>query len=163
MRAKLRMAVWLIVTGFLFMGGVKVGAVYAQSSGSALSPEALQAMDRGKAAAEQKEWDLAIKYFSEAQRAAPTSPYSLFNLAWAYYNADGRELIAIAWYRAYLAGTPNAANAQQVRERAVQLEVKAEANIGKLIRRAREASSSIEDYLQGTEQSEWLADAASVE
>jgi len=78
-------------------------------------------MTRGMAAAEQQEWDLAIKYFSEARKAAPTWPSAQFNLALAYDSAGGRELNAIAWYRAYLASAPNAANAQQVRAQIVKL------------------------------------------
>ena len=107
--------------------------------------EAQTAMDRGLAAAKQKEWELAIKYFSEAQKAAPTSPKALFNLALAYDSAGGRELITIAWYRAYLAALPNAANAKQVEKRIIELEIKVEATIGKLIRKAMTATARLPD------------------
>jgi len=105
--------------------------------------DAQTAMDRGMAAAKQKEWELAIKYFTEAQKAAPTSPKALFNLALAYDSAGGRELITIAWYRAYLAAMPDAANAKQVEKRLLELEIKVEATIGKLIREAMKATARL--------------------
>ena len=121
MRDELRVAARLLVVGLL-LGGVSGSVVLAQSQGSDFPPKAQKAMTRGMAAAEQQEWDLAIKYFSEARKAAPTWPSAQFNLALAYDSAGGRELNAIAWYRAYLASAPNAANAQQVRAQIVKLE-----------------------------------------
>ena len=109
--------------------------------------EAQTAMDRGLAAAKQKEWELAIKYFSEAQKAAPTSPRALFNLALANDKHGGRELLALAWYHAYLAAAPDANNAAQISTRLTQLEIKVEANVGKLITRAQKAARSMDDYL----------------
>ena len=123
-RCRLKSAARLLLAGLLLLCGLKVGAVYAQSSGSTLSPEAEQAILRGKAAAQQQKWDLAIKYFGEARKAAPNSPHVLFNLALAYDKSGGKEFLAIAWYRAYLTSAPNAPDAEEVRSRIEILKVK---------------------------------------
>ncbi|MCB7128586.1 MAG: tetratricopeptide repeat protein [Candidatus Brocadiales bacterium] len=117
--------------------------VQAQSTTTPLPPEAQEAYERGYAAAEQGEWGLAIKYFSEAQKAAPESPEVLFNLAFACSNAGGRDILAIAWYRAYLAAAPDAPNAAEVRKEIINREVKVEANINELFRLAKDAAAEI--------------------
>lgn len=114
----------------------------------ALPAEAQTALERGLSAAKQGEWEMAIKYFSQAQKAAPESPEVLFNLALASVRAEGRDLLAIAWFRAYLAAAPKAPNAQQVRAQILDLEIKVEGTIGKLIRFAKDTAAQIppDDY-----------------
>ena len=125
---------------FLFSITMPHTTIYAQED--PLSPEAQEAMNRGLSAARQQEWELAIKYFSEARRAANDSRSAMFNLAMAYDKAGRYELLAITWYRAYLAAASAARDLQpqnqKVRERVTDLEVKAEANIQRLIQRAKE-------------------------
>ena len=133
----------LLCAGFLVMAVSSTSPALAQTSGSALPPEAQKAYERGYAAAEQGEWGLAVKYFSEAQKAAWKSPEVLFNLAFACSNAGGRDILAIAWYRAYLAAAPDAPNAAEVRKEIINLEVKAEANVSELLRRAKDAAGEI--------------------
>ena len=86
-----------VLAGLLILSGVSGTEAFAQTT---LPPKAQKAMTRGMAAAEQQEWDLAIKYFSEAQEAAPTSPRALFNLALAYYSAGDHEVSAVIFFRA---------------------------------------------------------------
>lgn len=108
--------------------------VRAQQADSQLPEAARQAMRRGIAATKQGEWELAIRYFSEAQEAAPGSHTALFNLGLACDKAGGRELVSIPWYRAYLAAAPHAANAEQVRQRIAELEIAVESRVRKLLR-----------------------------
>lgn len=131
-----------IVGALLFWVASGGAPVPAQAAG--LSAEATEAMQYGVAAAKQQEWELAIKYFDKAREAAPYAPNVLFNLALAHDNKGSHELIAIAWFRAFLAAAPGAANAEQVRGRIVALKVKAEANIAKLIAKAEEAAEQID-------------------
>ena len=135
----------ITVRGLLLLIGLVFAGPLPTSAQDALPPEAQAAMQRGLAAAKQQEWQLAIKYFGEAREAAPYAPEALFNLALAHDRLGGRELLAIAWFRAYLAAAPGAANAGQVRERIFELEVKVEANAAKLIRTAKEAAARLPD------------------
>ena len=135
----------LSVPIFLILLSVYVPETSAQTQPSNLPPEAQEAMSRGLAAAKQQQWELAIKYFGEARKAAPTSPEALFNLALASDKAGGRELIAIAWYRAYLAGAPKATNTREVKARIADLEVKTEVTNRKLIQKAKEMESQVSE------------------
>ncbi len=103
-------------------------AVLSQTGVSLSAPTAL---DRGLAAAKQERWDAAIKYFTEAQEQTPYDPQVLFNLGLAYAKA-GREIMAITWFKAYLAASPSAENAAQVRQEIVNLEIANEARREKL-------------------------------
>jgi tetratricopeptide (TPR) repeat protein len=141
------MAARLGLAGLLLLGGVSAGSVaLAQSSGSALSPAAKGAYLRGVAAANQGDWELAIKYFGEAREEAPTWPDALHNLAISSHKAGGRELIAIAWYQAYLAAAPNADDADQVRAWIAELDIKVEARLRRLIQRVKKNAGQIKDW-----------------
>jgi hypothetical protein len=82
------------------------------------------------------------------REAAPESPHVLFNLALAYSRAGSRDLLAIAWFRAYLAAAPKAPNAQQVRAQILDHEVEIGATAQKLFSNALEAASQIPDDYQ---------------
>ena len=141
MRGELRTAARLLLAGLLLLGGLKVSAVFAQAPGSTLSPAAKGAFIQGVSAADQKDWELAIKYFGQAREEAPIWPDALYNLAYSHQQAGGRELIAIAWYQAYLAAAPGAADADQGRIWIVELEGKVESRVRRLIRNLEEISS----------------------
>jgi len=134
-----------VFTGFITLGVFTATFVQAQTSGTALSPDVQKSYESGYAAAEQGEWVLAIEHFSEAQKAAPESPEVLFNLALSCSNAGGRDILAIAWFRAYLAAAPKAPNAQQVRKEIASLEAKVEATIRNLIGLAMDTAEEIID------------------
>ena len=110
---------------------------------SALPPEAQKEFDRGLAAAEQKQWDLAVRHFADAQKSARTSPQVLFNLGLAYGKA-GHLLPGIVWLHAYLAAVPQAANADAVRKEITRLEVAQEAITASIIQQASDAASHLE-------------------
>lgn len=107
-----------------------------------------EAMARGLSAARQQDFELAVKYFNQAKEADLYSPYVQFNLALAYEKAGGKELLAIACYRSFLAMAPRAANAEQVRKKIIDLEIKVESNIRKLIRTAKDASLTLGNYFE---------------
>ncbi len=106
-------------------------------------PEVEDALKRGFAMAQRERWNLAIRYFSNAQEMAPTDPVVLFNLALANDRAPGRNVIAVAWYRAYLAAAPNAKNAEKVRNRVVDLEIESEAVIQDLLATAEAVAAQL--------------------
>ncbi len=127
----------------IFLALLIVGPV--QTFGSTLPPKAQVSYERGFAAAEQGEWGLAVEYFNKAQRVVPGSSEILFNLALACSNAGGRDVLAIAWFRAYLAVDPDAANAVQVRKEILGLEVRVEATVRKLFRKANDTAAMVVD------------------
>jgi tetratricopeptide (TPR) repeat protein len=109
------------------------GAGLAAQGGTSLSPEARQAMEKGLAAANSKDYRLAIRHFEEARKIAPYAPELLFNLGLAESRTPGRELAAMVWLKAYLAADPEAAGAQKVQNLCSQLDATAEGTIKKLI------------------------------
>lgn len=98
---------------------------------------------KGFAAAKAKDWESAIASFQEAQSKTSLDPVVLFNLGLAYDMQGGRELLAICWYKAYLAAAPKASNAKAAQERITQLDAQAEKNIRLLIQRAYDAATDL--------------------
>ena len=119
--------------------------VTARTYGSALSPEAEENYERGIAAAEQGEWELAVEYFNKAHWKALGSPEVLFNLALACSSAGGRDMLAILWFRSYLAAAPDAANTEQVRKEILKLEIRVEATVRKLFSMANDTAAIVVD------------------
>lgn len=85
-------------------------------------------------------------------------PVLYLNLALAYDNKGGSDLIADVWYRAYLASTPEDDNAEEILARIAFLEKNAEALLNKMIQGARENAAMISNAAQRSE-----AEAAIVE
>lgn len=115
------LCVALLVTGYF------ESQVSAENATENRPPGVEDALKRGFAMAQRQRWALAIRYFGNAQELAPTDPVVLFNLALANDRAPGRNVVAAAWYRAFLAGAPTAPNAEKVRARVVDLEIESEA------------------------------------
>lgn len=107
-----------------------------------LPPQAQAELDRGLAAAEEKQWDLAIKHFAEAQNTARTNPQILFNLGLAHDKA-GHELAALAWLQAYLAAAPRAPNADAIRKEIARLDIATEAKINTLAKLAIDSANKL--------------------
>ncbi len=111
-----------------------VGAAHAQGAPQAERPrEAQEALARGFAFAQEKQWTLAIRYFRAAQQSAPTDPAILLNLGLANQQLSGRELVAAAWYRAFLAGAPKVRESDEVRRQLTKIEIASETTIQKLL------------------------------
>ena len=138
----LQMSAWLLL-GLMSLGVMKVSDVFAQTDGAIISPAAKGAYIRGLSVAEQENWELAIKYFGEAREEAPAWPDAFYNLAYSCQQAGGRELIAIAWYHAYLAAASGTADTDQVRAWIVEFEVRVESRVRMLIRGVKDVYSSM--------------------
>lgn len=102
-----------------------------------LPPAAQESFDKGVRAARQQEWKLAVRYLDEARQAAPDDPVIHYNLALAEAQLSGREYRAIAWFESYLALRPQAENVAAVRSQISDLELRGEANMGRVIEMAR--------------------------
>jgi len=140
MKAYQAIVIQLIFIGAILLGGQPVSAEAPHNTLLAAPPlteEVKELLAKGIAAAKEQDWDIVIKHFNAARESAPTFPVILFNLALAYESAGGRELLAIVWYRAYLASDPDSSRAQQVRVHVVELEAEVEAKIRKLVSRGK--------------------------
>jgi len=84
------------------------------SSKEKLSPRAEQARQRGLKAASTGDWPAAVAAFKEANDFAHCSPPLMFNLGLAYQRG-GWPVQAVLYYRAYLAASPDAPNAAELR------------------------------------------------
>ncbi len=129
----------------LMLAGLMLVAGSVSAEDAAPSEQARMALRRGMAAAGQEEWELAVKYFSQAREEAPYWSDALFNLATACNEAGGRELLAIAWFRAYLAASEDAADAEDVRSAIIDLEIAVEGDIRRLIRESLEHAERIDN------------------
>lgn len=128
-----KVILYLFLTGSLFT----MSCASVQPPATELPPEINHPMRMGLEAAKLNEWALAIDYFREAKGLAPRHPQALYNLA-AAYDHGKRDLLAIIWFRAYLAAAPGAENASDVRERIQWLEARVEAAVVMLLDSARE-------------------------
>ena len=122
-------------------------------------PQAQQAFERGFQMARKSQWPLAIRYFRQAQSFAPTDGAILFNLALAHDKAGGEELLAMAWYQAFLAAEPDAPTGPQVRKRVVDLEVAADVQIQHLLATAQQAAAQIIDKKEAAQALDRMARA----
>lgn len=126
--------------------------IQAQSPDQALPPEVEQPFERGLAAARQREWDIAVRHFRQAQAASPAHRVHesvVFNLALALDRAGDRDLEAMVWYLTFLeeqrgpSGWRDVSRAQQVKARIRELEIRAEGTMRRLIGAAREIAARL--------------------
>ncbi len=110
-----------------------------------LPPVAQEFMEKGIIAAQQQEYLLAIRLFQDARKIAPAAPILFFNLGLAESKIAGRELRAMTWFGAYLAASPDAANAGAVKEQITVLDVKNQVNLSRLIRTAEDAAKQFDE------------------
>ena len=111
-------------------------------SSAEIPPNAEVAVKNGVMAFKETNYLLAISYFQEARKIAPDAPEIYFKLGVAESKIPGRELRAICWLGAYLAGTPNAANASKVINQITQLN---EASHSKLLRMIQMVETAAEE------------------
>jgi tetratricopeptide (TPR) repeat protein len=110
-----------------------LGADMAPAGAASLPAGALESMEKGLAAARSEDFKSAVRHFEEARKAAPYAPEPLFNLGLAESKIPGRELVALTWFKAFLAADPDNIQARKVRELCGQLNAAAQEAIGKLI------------------------------
>ncbi|MCU1287429.1 MAG: hypothetical protein JWO13_3779 [Acidobacteriales bacterium] len=99
-----------------------------------LPPAAQEALNKGILAARVPDYLLALRYFEDARKLAPEAPVVFLNMGVAESKMPGRELRAIAWFAAYLAASPDAANAPAVKSQIDVLHVKSQSNLSRLIK-----------------------------
>ncbi|OPZ93131.1 MAG: hypothetical protein BWY73_00473 [candidate division TA06 bacterium ADurb.Bin417] len=95
------------------------------------------ALKQGMEAAKRKNWPLAVKRYTEAQKRIHLSPQIMHNLALAHAQM-GNELLADVWFRAYLGAVPQAANADEVRAEIARLEKAADDKVQLLFKQAED-------------------------
>ncbi|MCL5036163.1 MAG: tetratricopeptide repeat protein [Chloroflexi bacterium] len=99
-------------------------------------------LDKGKDAAQKKDWPQAINYYTQAQKKAYLSPQIMYNLAVVHSRA-GNELLANVWFRAYLGAVPEAANAGQVKAEIARLEKTTEDKMKRLFQQAEQLAEQL--------------------
>jgi hypothetical protein len=119
----------------------------AQNAPESLPPGVHAAFEQGQAAAAQKKWDLAIKYFSEVQQTANAIPNVLFNLGRAHGEA-GHDLTGIAWLQVYLAADPQASNTETVRKEITRLDTANQARMADILQQALDRAMKTEDKIK---------------
>jgi len=102
-------------------------------------------IQKGKDAAQQKDYLSAISYFQEAHVLAPDVPEIYGYLGLAESKIAGRELRTIAWFGAYLAANPKAANAAAVNQTIAELLRTSEKNTSLLVKKWEQAAISMPD------------------
>jgi hypothetical protein len=154
MNTEMRVALsWLVIALFITFTPI----VMAETSPATMPPAAREAFDKGMAAVDQQEWLVAVSHFEKAAtmvkfNAGERAPQVLFNLGLAESRVSGRELRALAWFKAYLAEAPDAPNSPAVRKECASLEVKMEATLQKLVAQAKQLAAQ----LQGRAKSGWI-------
>jgi thioredoxin-like negative regulator of GroEL len=113
-------------------------ALSASSSANTLTPEAERATKKGLVAAEQQQWNLAVRFFEDARKSAPLAPEIFFNLGLAESKIPAHELRSISWFNAYLTAAPQAPNLKAVQDMRDKLEIRTEGSIGKIIGQAKQ-------------------------
>jgi hypothetical protein len=113
-----------------------------QAEESPLPETARAAYERGRMAAAQRLWALAILNFTEAQQEAPGDARLLYALGLAHDKA-GHELAAAALLNAYLAAAPGAPDAEAVRREIAQLEASVQAHAAKMISTLLEVAAKL--------------------
>ncbi len=110
------------------------------SAAAPLSIDAQEAINKGIIAAKSGDYLLSVRYFQAARKIAPDAPEIYYDLGLAESKLPGRQLRAIAWFGAYLAANPTAANAAAVKDQVNLLEVKSQSNILQLIATAQKTA-----------------------
>jgi len=97
---------------FMLLAATAMAQTSASASAAApLAVEAQEAINKGIIAAKNQDYLLSIQYFQAARKIAPDAPEIYYDLGLAESKLPGRQLRAVAWFGAYLAANPTAANA----------------------------------------------------
>jgi hypothetical protein len=129
-----------LLTTVLFLAVLQAGIAFAQSG--ELKEAARETFQKGLAAAQGQQWPLAVEYFSEAFARESSSPQIWYNLGLASSRVPGRELRAMALFRAFLADQPRDPRRKQVEELIAQLGIRLEGFIVSLLDEARKHARS---------------------
>ncbi len=131
-----------ILVAVLVLLIVTAGAVY-WTAGRSRSAQAREARLLALVAIEVGQWETALDYLREAQRHEPASAAVARLLGLVSANADGRDLLAIAWLRTYLAMSSAAPDASRVGRDIRQLELRAARTLDGLLAEAVAAAGGV--------------------
>ena len=126
------------------------------SAAAEVSDAVREALDKGNEAVRQRQWIQAGQYFKTALDADDSSPEVLLAVAKFSDTKGGRDLVAIAAYRAYLAAQPAAPDRDQILARIDALEKRVTAASRSAIERALSTASS----LPTNDRNSWLVNIA---
>jgi tetratricopeptide (TPR) repeat protein len=110
-----------------------------------MPPEAQRSFDLGLVAVEKMDWPTAARHFEDAHKHENNYPPIYLNVALANEKA-GKELIAIAWFNAFLSIAPNAANAATVREEIERQKTIAKEKIEKILSTGRALNQKFDQF-----------------
>jgi hypothetical protein len=121
------------------------GKPYLPPQDPALPAEAVALMRSGDAMARQSQWQAAIAQYDQARKASPQSHLPLYGLATAFDRLGGRDFVAIAYYRAYLAALPlgQPEEVGLVLGRVDELDRRAAERVAEIVRQARRMADEI--------------------
>lgn len=108
-----------------------------------LPPQARDALQKGNEAVQQRQWLLADQQFKIAVEAAGSDPEVMLALARFSEQKGGRDLIAIAWYRAYLPTRTEAKEREQITARIAALEQRVGNTSKNILEKALSAASNV--------------------
>lgn len=123
----------------LAFAGLAATAGHAQE----LPEKAREALQRGNEALQQRQWLVAGQQFKIATDAAENSPEVMLANAQYSEQKGGSDLVAVAWYRAYLAMLTDAKERDQIKARIDALEQRANRTAHGLIDKAMSAASNV--------------------
>lgn len=144
-----RLVAWLIC-----LGALSTGPATAQTQ-APLPGAAQNLLEQGVAAGREANYPLALRFLEDARKAAPNAPIIHLNLGLAESKMPGRELRSTAWFGAYLAVAPDAANAGAVKAEISALKARRRANMARLIAAAQDAAKLIPEADSEARESAW--------
>jgi hypothetical protein len=98
----------------------------ASAQGHGYSQRVRELLDYGYAATQAQQWNLAIRYYGDAQKELPHDPAILLSLGLANAKA-GKPLASILWFRASLAAGQSPADIPKIEEKIKLQEIVARA------------------------------------
>ncbi|WP_291846487.1 hypothetical protein [Bradyrhizobium sp.] len=128
----------------------------APSARAEVTEAVREALDKGNEAVQQRQWTQANQYFKMAMDSDNSAPEVMIAVARFSDAKGGRDLPAIAWYRAYLAARPDASERDQILARIDALEKRLANSARAAIERALSTASS----LPSNDRPGWLVNIA---
>ena len=108
---------------------------------AALPSDVQQIVDEGILATRREDWAQAADRFEAVRKLAPAAPSVLLNLGLAESKIPGRELISIAWLRAYLCSMSNPPKSKTVLTQIADLEHRSKNLTNKLLQTAMDLTA----------------------
>ena len=140
-----RLSGWCLLAWLACAGVAGCARPFHPPPDATMSADAAALMRAGDASARRSDWQAAIAQYDQARKASPKSHLPLYGLATAYDRLGGRDLVAIAYYRAYLAALPlgRAEDVGLVLGRIDELDRRAADRVNEMVSQARRMADEI--------------------